>query len=536
MSPEPPGRAAQEAGASADPVVATAALRLRETWLLVATFLVAVAGLIYELIAATLSSYLLGDSVRQFSYVIGVFLSSMGLGAWLSRYVDRAMAGFVWAQILLGIAGGFMAPAVFLSFAWMESVSLPLFGLLVTVGLLSGMEIPLIARVLKEIGAPEFRFENVLSVDYIGALVASLAFPLLIIPHLGLMAGSLAFGALNLGVAGLSLWIFRRDTSATQVSVWGLAFLVTLIGLWQAERLVSVTEANLFEDDIILSEATPYQQITVTRYRDRTRLFLDYSIQFDSLDEHRYHESLVHPAMAQAPRRKSVLVLGGGDGMAVREVLRWAEVEHVTLVDLDPRVTELFRDHPDLSRLNDGSLTNPRVQITNADAWRFVEESTAVYDVIIIDLPDPKNLALSKLYSRQFYGALVERLSAQGVIVTQAGSPLFAREAFWSIDATLQSSRNPTAPGVGLATRPYHAYLPSFGDWGFVLASPQQFVSAGLELPVNLTANLKYLTPEVWQAAQVFDRQTGPTEVEANTLQSHALVGYYLDGWARWFE
>lgn len=228
-----------------------AALRLRETWLWVATFLVAVAGLIYELIAATLSSYLLGDSIRQFSYVIGIFL--------------------------LGIAGGFMAPLVFFTFAWMESVTLPLYWLLITVGLLSGMGIPLIARVLKEIGAPEFRFENVLSVDYIGALAASLAFPLLIIPHQGLMPANLTFGALNLVVAGLSLWIFRSQTSALQVAVWALALTGTLAALWQAERLVSASEAALFENDIIFSEATPYQQITVTRYRTRTRLFLDYS-------------------------------------------------------------------------------------------------------------------------------------------------------------------------------------------------------------------------------------------------------------------
>lgn len=531
MSPDPqPG--AGGAGASTEPLGAEGAQRLRETWLLVATFLVAVAGLIYELIAATLSSYLLGDSVRQFSYVIGIFLSAMGLGAWLSRFVARAMSGFVWAQILLGIAGGFMAPVVFFTFAWMESVTLPLYGLLILVGLLSGMEIPLIARVLKEIGAPEFRFENVLSVDYIGALVASLAFPLLIIPHLGLMPASLTFGALNLVVAGLSLWIFRQEISRLQVVTWALALLITLIGLWQAERLVSVSESNLFEDDIIFSEATPYQQITVTRYRNRTRLFLDYSIQFDSLDEHRYHESLVHPAMAQASRRKSVLILGGGDGMAAREVLRWAEVEQVTLVDLDPRVTELFRDHVDLSQLNAGALGDPRVEIRNLDAWRFVEESDEVFDVIVIDLPDPKNLALSKLYSRQFYGALVERLSAHGIMVTQAGSPLFAREAFWSIHATLQASRNAQAPGQGLQTQPYHAYLPSFGDWGFVLATAAPLV----ERPLKLPTGLRYLTPDVWRAARVFDPQTGPVAVEVNTLQSHALVGYYLDGWARWFE
>lgn len=539
MSPDPRAKTAgtAKAGAPADPRAAESDLRLRETWLLVATFLVAVAGLIYELIAATLSSYLLGDSVRQFSYVIGIFLSAMGLGAWLSRYVESAMSGFVWAQILLGIAGGFMAPAVFFAFAWMESVSLLLYGVLITVGLLSGMEIPLIARVLKGIGAPEFRFENVLSVDYIGALVASLAFPVLIIPHLGLMAGSLAFGALNLAVAGLSLWVFRSEASRLQVGVWATALSVTLLGLWQAERLVSMTETNLFEDDIILSETTPYQQITVTRYRDRTRLFLDYSIQFDSLDEYRYHESLVHPAMAQAQRRNRVLILGGGDGMAAREVLRWPDVEAVTLVDLDPRVTTLFRDHPDLSQLNAGALSDPRVEIHNTDAWRYVESTSAIYDVIIIDLPDPKNLALSKLYSRQFYGALVERLSAYGSLVTQAGSPLFAREAFWSIDATLQASRNPQQPGTGLVTQPYHAYLPSFGDWGFVLASQRAGAEAGhLALPPALEQQLKYLTPEVWQAAQVFDRQSAKLPVAVNSLQSHALVGYYLKGWARWFE
>lgn len=506
-------------------------VRLREAWLLAATFLVAVSGLIYELIAATLSSYLLGDSVRQFSLVIGVFLSAMGLGAWLSRFVGGAMGGFIWAQIGLGVAGGFMAPAIFFSYAWLDSVSLPLYGLLILVGILSGMEIPLIARVLKQIGAPQFRFENVLSVDYLGALAASVAFPLLVIPQLGLMSASLSFGALNLGVAGLSLWVFRAQASRAQVLVWAAVFAATLAGLWQSERLVSAAEADLFEDDIILSEATPYQQITVTRYKDRVRLFLDHSIQFDSLDEHRYHESLVHPAMAQAPRRREVLILGGGDGMALREVLRWPQVEAVTLVDLDPRVTQLFRDHAQLSALNGGALADPRVTLRNMDAWAFVEASDQVFDVVIADLPDPKTLALSKLYTRQFYGALMERLAANGVLATQAGSPLFARSAFWSVVRTLEATRNPAAPG-GLQVRPYHAYVPSFGDWGFVMASPQPFRPRRPAFP----AGLRYLNAEVWRAAQVFGADTGPVPAAVNTLQSHALAGYYQDGWEQWFE
>ncbi|MBO9446881.1 polyamine aminopropyltransferase [Ruegeria sp. R14_0] len=508
------------------------AVEARAAWLLTATFLVAVAGLIYELIAATLSSYLLGDSVRQFSLVIGIFLSAMGVGAWLSRFVTHAFSGFVWAQILLGIVGGFMAPVLFLNYAWMGQVALPLYAALIAIGILSGMEIPLIARVLEQIGALKFRFENVLSVDYIGALVASLAFPLLVIPHLGLMSASLAFGGLNLAVAGLSLLLFREWATRVQVAVWALAFAATLVALWHSERLVSVTEAELFEDDIILTEATPYQQITVTRYRDRVRLFLNHSIQFDSLDEHRYHEPLVHPAMALAPRRDSVLILGGGDGMAVREVLRYGDVQTVTLVDLDPRVTELFRDHPELSVLNDNALRDPRVTVVNEDAWQFLERDTGLYDVVIIDLPDPKSIALSRLYTRQFYGLLAERLSGQGVFVTQAGSPFFARQAFWSVVETIESSRNPQQPGQGMQTIPYHSYVPSFGEWGFVLASFEPIRDRRIRLPDGLS----YLNADVWRAAQVFGGDIDRLDALPNTLQSHALIGYYLDGWDYWFR
>jgi spermidine synthase len=504
---------------------------MREVWLLTATFLVAVAGLIYELIAATLSSYLLGDSVRQFSLVIGVFLSSMGLGSWLSRYVSHAFSGFVWAQILLGLVGGFMAPVLFLTYAWLGDVGPPLYGMLIAVGVLSGMEIPLIARVMKAEGAGQFRFENVLSVDYVGALAASLAFPLIIIPQLGLMSASLAFGALNLAVAGLSLWIFRDQSTRAQAGIWALAFAACLVGLVQAERLVTLTEQGLYEDDVILSEATPYQQITVTRFRNRVRLFLDQSIQFDTVDEYRYHEMLVHPAMGLAPRRANILILGGGDGMATREVLRHDDVETVTLVDLDPRVTALFRDHPDLAPLNGNALGDPRVTIRNMDAWEFIEQDEALYDVVIIDLPDPRNLALSRLYSTQFYGLLAERLTAQGLIVTQSGSPLFARQAFWSIVETFEASRNPQAPGQGLSALPYHAYVPSFGEWGFVIAGMEDLAPRDLTLPDSL----RYLTPEIWQSAQVFGADTGRIDADANSLQSHALLGYYLDGWAAWF-
>ena len=553
MTPDAP------AAATADRIA-----RQREVWLLAATLLVAVAGLIYELIAATLSSYLLGDSVRQFSLVIGVFLAAMGLGAWLSRFVGNALGGFIWAQIGLGVLGGFMAPLLYFSYAAIGVVEGPLYAALIAVGALSGMEIPLIARVLKQIGAPAFRFENVLSVDYIGALVASILFPTLILPHLGLMAASLAFGVMNLLVAGLSLWIFRAEAPRAARPVWACALLAACLALWQSERMVSAAEAQLYEDDIILTEQSPWQRITVTRFRDRVRLYLDGSIQFDTMDEYRYHEALVHPAMGLVERPRRVLILGGGDGLAAREVLRHAPpletvqpvtvpgseggqtvqpvtlsgseggqtVHEITLVDLDGAVTTLFRDHPELSALNGHSLRDPRVTILNMDAWKFAETPGPVYDVIIADLPDPKSLALSKLYSREFYAMLMEHLAPRGVLVVQSGSPLYARDAYWSVVRTLRATRNPQSPDRPLSVYPYHIFLPSFGDWGFSLVTQSPLAGATPDLPPNL----RYLTPDTWAAAQAFGPDEGETSAEINTLRSHALVGYYNAGWDRWFR
>lgn len=504
----------------------------RAIWLLLATFLVAVASLIYELIAATISSYLLGDSVRQFSFVIGVFLSTMGVGAWLSRYMRDATLGFIWIQVAIGVVGGMLAPALFFGYAFIGDIGVLLFGMLGLIGILSGMEIPLIARLLEEIGAKEFRFENVLSVDYVGALLAAVAFPLLIIPHLSLMSASLAFGCLNLCVAGLSIWLFRDRVNLALCGTWAAALAVSLAALVGAERMVSVVDAALFEDDLILSETTPYQKISITRFRDRTRLFLDHSIQFDTLDEHRYHEALVHPAMGHAVRAGRVLILGGGDGMAAREVLKHDGVRGVTLVDLDPRVTELFRDHSELTQLNDGALRDPRVTVVAQDAWRFAEEDRGVYDVIILDLPDPKNIALSKLYTLEFYAILMERLSPYGALVTQSGSPLFARDAFWSIVTTWEGTRNPGAPETALTVTPYHAYVPSFGDWGFVLVTPNAPATQNLDLP----AGLQFLSNEVWQSAQVFGADVARRAVEPNSLQTHAVQHYYQAGWDQWFK
>jgi spermidine synthase len=493
---------------------------------------VAVSGLVYELVAGAAASYLLGDSVTQFSLVIGLFLTAMGVGAFLSRFVLQAERGFAASQIALGVIGGFSAPILFATYAWLEGLGGVLFTLVFLCGALSGLEIPLITRILTAMGAGRHVLANVLTADYLGALAAALAFPLLVVPQLGLMSASLVFGLLNLLVAGLSLWLFRDLLGWGFRAVWAVALLACAATLIQSERLVSVIDASLYEDEVIVSETTPYQQITVTRFRDRTRLFLNQSIQFDTLDEHRYHEMLVHPALAHVARPERVLVLGGGDGMAVREVLRDPRVRSIDLVDLDPRVTELFRDRDDLASLNAFALRDPRVTIHNADAWQFLSQPGPAYDLIIADLPDPATLSLSRLYTREFYAQMVERLAATGVFVTQAGSPLFAREAFWSIETTLAATRNPAAPAPGLWTQPLHVTIPSFGIWGFVLAAPLDRSPT----PSPFPDGLRYLTPETYAAAQVFSPDMDRLEVEENTMLTHALARYYLEGWSAWFR
>ena len=492
----------------------------------------AVSGLVYELVAGAAASYLLGDSITQFSLVIGVFLTSMGVGAFASRYVENAEAGFAGSQIALGIVGGFSAPALFATYAYLDGITAILFVIVFLCGALSGLEIPLITRILTAMGAGRHTLANVLTADYLGALAAALAFPLLVVPQLGLMSASLAFGLMNLLVAGLSLWLFREKLGWGFRLVWLAGVLCCALALARAEAIVSVLDAALYEDEVIVSRQTPYQQITITRFRDRTRLFLNQSIQFDTLDEHRYHEMLVHPALARVARPERVLVLGGGDGMAVREVLRDPRVRHIDLVDLDPAVTALFRDRDDLAALNDFALRDRRVTIVNADAWQFLSGTGPVYDLIVADLPDPSTLGLSRLYTREFYARMLDRLSATGLFVTQAGSPLFARAAFWSLNETLVGTRNPIAPGSGLWTEPLHVTVPSFGVWGFLIAGKMEPAPRALDFPEGLS----YLTPATLAAARVFPPDMGPLPVEPNTMQTHALMRYYLDGWAQWFR
>src|SRR5436190_3229464 len=341
----------------------------------ISVLLVAACGLIYELVAGTLASYLVGDSVFQFSTIIGTYLFAMGIGSALSRYVNRGLANrFVWIELLLGVVGGFSSTLLMLAFAFTQGFELILYALVVVMGVLVGLEIPLLMRIVKH--RYQFRdvIAHVLTFDYLGALGASLLFPILLVPKLGMVRSALLFGIINAVVALWSSFIFQDQLGGRALlrSACVAVLLVLGLGMLGAERLTAAADNNLYADEIIFSRDTRYQRIVLTKWKDDIRLFLSSHLQFSSRDEYRYHEALVHPGLAAIPGARRVLVLGGGDGLAVREVLKYPDVQSITLVDLDREMTDLFTTHQVLSQLNRHSFRNPRVRIVNADAFPWL--------------------------------------------------------------------------------------------------------------------------------------------------------------------
>ena len=497
--------------------------------LLLSAFVIATCGLIYELVAGALASYLLGDSVTQFSLIIGTYLSAMGLGSYLSRYLDRnLLSRFVEVELAVALIGGLEAPALFGLFAYSPAFRLLLYGFVAVIGALVGLELPLLIRVLERETSLKELVARVLFLDYIGALAASLVFPLVMLPRLGLFRTSIAFGLIN---ALVGLWTTFQFEAAPSVKLRlrlmaGGVIAVLLSVFAAAGPLEARIDAALFADPVVFSAASPHQKIALTHRGGDTRLFINGALQFSTHDEHRYHESLVHLPMSAAPTRARVLVLGGGDGMAVREVLRYDDVQQVTLVDLDPLITGLFRDREELAALNAGSLRDPRVEVVNDDAFRWLEARAAApggpaapYDVAIVDFPDPNNHGLGKLYTTTFFAMLRGALGPDGVISVQATSPMWSPAAFWCIRRTMQHA--------GWQTRPYHTYVPAFGEWGFVLAgrehSPTQFGP--------LPPGLRFLDPTTRDLLFVFPRDMAEQEGPINRLDNQALVQLYEEDW-----
>ncbi|MER5960986.1 spermidine synthase [Streptomyces sp. NPDC002057] len=492
---------------------------------LAVVFVCAACGLVYELELVALASYLIGDSVTQASVVLSVMVFAMGVGSLLAKRLRcRAAVGFGLVEAGLALIGGCSAMVLYASFAWLGESRYVVVAFSLAIGVLIGAEIPLLMSLIQRApGAADRsgqgrsrrsgRFgrsgrtgrkastgdeddaagtvADLFAADYVGALVGGLAFPFLLLPWLGQLTGALVTGAVNaVAGGGLVLWVFRRDLTprsralliAVNVSV--LAVLATATVL--VDDFEQAARRAVYGDRVRVAIHTELQEVVVTGGREGPPdLFLDGRLRVAGQDEYRYHEALVHPAMNGAHAR--VLIVGGGDGMAAREALRYPGVRSVTVVELDPGVVRLARTDPALATLNAQAFRDRRVRVVRADAFHWLRGATdrvqERYDVVISDLPDPGITPSTKLYSEEFYGLVGQVLTPAGRFAVHAGSVTDRPRTYWTVDATLRAA--------GFATRPYSASgrTPGFaagpdradrssgtgrgpGDWGFLLALP----------------------------------------------------------------
>lgn len=500
--------------------------------LLTAVAACAACGLIYELALLTLSVSLTGGGITQTSLIVAGFVAALGVGALAAKpLVSHAAISFVVVEILLGLIGGFSAVTLYVSFTFLGSSGGILVAATALIGILVGAEVPLLMTLLQS-GRTDNDAENTGKVlanlnaaDYAGALVGGLLWPFVLLPTMGMIRGAAVTGMINLvaaAVVALVLLRFQLTLRVRLVAVLALALAAALIGglLVRAADIETTARQRLYSDPVVAAQRSQYQEIVVTERKNDTRLFLDGDLQFSSIDEHRYTESLVYPAVSNEPER--VLILGGGDGLAAREVLRIPSVREIVQVELDPAVIELANTR--LVELNDGALMDPRVTVVLDDAFKWMRENQGQgFDSVIVDLPDPDTPALGRLYSLEFYGLAATLLDPGGLIVVQSGSPYSTPDAYWRTVSTVDAA--------GMAVTPYHVYVPSFGDWGFVLAQRGD-EPPELQLPHDVP-ELQFLDEEILAAAALFPNDRPRQYLEPSTLDRPYIVDDMRKGYRR---
>lgn len=496
----------------------------QQRWLLAAAAISSSVGLAAELLLGTLASYLVGNTALAYGVAVGGFLAAMGLGAYISQFIAvdnqqrQLLKVFLQIELLIAPLTAGLPIGLFVVFVADGPIWLGLFLVTLILGILSGLEVPILTRIIEQDHDVKFALAGVLALDYVGALIGSLAFPVLFLPLLGLFPTAVLIGSLPAFVVFRLGRLFRGMRSW---SYWGLCIGIGLCVFAPfvipfSDRL----ENTLYKAPIVTRIQSNYQRIVLTRSGNDTRLFLDGDLQLSTVDEYRYHEALVHPALSTNFQRHHILVLGAGDGMALREILKWPEVEKVVLIELDPAVVQLARQYPILAESNAHALDDPRVDIIFGDAFKLAPQLPDTFDVIIADFPDPDRPALAKLYSQGFYRQLLSRLAPQGIFVTQASSPFFAPKVMDCIATTLTAT--------DLQVYPYTVNVPSFGPWGFVLASPEpvQFSSQNLTIPTRFLTPA--LLPELFQLPA--DISIGKAKI--NRLTDPVIVQYQAD--PRW--
>ena len=545
--------------------------RLLPVLLAFCMFSTGASGLVSEYLLATITTYILGNSIEQFSLVIASMMLMMGVSGFVqSKMTDRnLLQKFITVEVLMALLGGFAPLAIYASYGYLEHYfTIVHYGFVLSIGFLIGFEIPLVMRIIEKQNIPlKTNLTIVYAMDYVGAFVGALIWVNYLLKNFPLSEISFIVAGFNFIVAAITIVYFLYvkviDRPVMQLLVLLLTAVALLFGWANNRDFSALLEQKFYDDPIVYKKTTRYQHLVMTHNSkiDDTRLYINGNTQFSSLDEERYHDFLVHPVMTIAPSINHVLVLGGGDGLALREIIKYAEIESVTLVDLDPEMINIATNNQILTGLNNHSFQHAKVNVAaintyiagskqaiymreaghktgepewvasvdvfNIDADQFLKKQPKQkWDAVVIDLPDPSSIELSKLYSKQFYQSLRRYLTADAYVAIQSTSPYHAKEAYLSIGETLKAA--------GFRVLPYRQNIPSFGDWGYYLAWIGARSSEAVKLQLSSLTGFKvetdFITPELLAASFAFGKGELVADTPCvNTLMQPCLLTHYLD-------
>jgi len=508
-------------------------MKLRSNILKLCLFATGLSGIVAEYVLSTLATYFLGNSVLQWTMIVSIMLFSMGLGARITKIMERnLLEKFIWIEIALSILASFVSLITYTAATYTVYTGFAIYSLSVIIGLLIGMEIPLVIRINDQFEILKVNVSSMMENDYYGSLFGGVFFAFIGLPFLGLTYTPFILGFINFLVAIVLLTVLWKELDQSVKKRLSSANIVVMIllftGVLNANNVVAHGEEMRYKDRVIYSKQTKYQKIVITQSNADFWLFINGNQQLSTVDEIMYHEPLVHPVMKLYPNPRDILILGGGDGCAAREILKYPEVENIDLVDLDPEMTRLAMEHPVLSEINQHAMENEKVKIINQDGYTYLEKNNSYYDIIIIDLPDPKTIELGRLYSYEFYKLCFKSLRKNGLIITQAGSPYFGSRAYKCIDKTMEEA--------GFATVPLHNQVITLGEWGWIAGAKslekQQFKHALQELDFE-NIPTRWINKEAMTLITSFGKDftlDAADSVEINTIHNPVLFNYYLKG------
>lgn len=509
-------------------------MRFESNILKLALFATGLSGIVTEYVLATLATYFLGDSIVQWTMILSVMLFAMGLGARFSRLIEkRLVLGIVSVELLLSLIVSYASVLVYACAGFTNYIGVLIYGLSLFTGLLIGMEIPLAIRLNKRFDSLRVNVSSIIEKDYYGSLLGGIFFAFIAMPFIGLTYTPFILGAINLAVAFVLIYVLQKGVPLhlkRQIIIMALGvFILVSCGLYFSEPIILFGEQKKYRDKIIYSEQSKYQRIVITEWNEHHWLFLNGNQQFSTLDEVMYHEPLVHPVMQLVGGAPSnILLVGGGDGCALREILKYPSISKVDLVDLDPAMTNLGKTNPIIKELNQSSMNHEKVDIYNEDGFNFLNDAEKLYDVIIIDLPDPRSIELARMYSKEFYEQCYLKLRPNGALITQAGSPYYAMKAFYCINKTMESAN--------FVVQPIHNQILTMGQWGWSIGvknRSKEILKNDLKTLSFKAIETRWINQEAMEHMLSFGKNFFLEEedsIEINTVIEPKLYRYYLKG------